>query len=247
MNEGVSMSVRDMPLVDLACKCALPIVLSAIETPDYPSLLGTCFAIQAHENVLFVTAGHVVRDVSPETTRISIPLGPGRDWPSAEIAKLVRPVANEGFESALDLAIMVPTGVVAPSSGDFVPCSIERVANMAAVPTTAMFVVAGYPGGHPAGKGVDYDQRGIHVTRFISIGTYVGKSDLRGCHRLKLSTVIAGGPAGLSGSPVFRALHNEDGSWTPALAGLVITGNNEDLHFLDVAYLQTVLNNLGVS
>lgn len=90
-----------------------------------------------------LTRANLRQDGHGEYSRINIPLGSGQYWPSAEIAKLIRPVANYGFESALDLAIMVLTGVVAPSSGDFVACSMERVANMAAVPTYAMFVVAG--------------------------------------------------------------------------------------------------------
>jgi len=82
-----------------------------------------------------LTRANLRQDGHGEYSRINIPLGSGQYWPSAEIAKLIRPVANYGFESALDLAIMVLTGVVAPSSGDFVACSMERVANMAAVPT----------------------------------------------------------------------------------------------------------------
>jgi len=56
----IQISVKDMPDVDRKAKCALPIILSAVEHPEYPGIHGTCIAVRHGRHVAFITAAHVL-------------------------------------------------------------------------------------------------------------------------------------------------------------------------------------------
>lgn len=235
-------SVNDWPAVDEACKSAMPVVFSVATAPEFPGTNGTCFGVRLPTGVVLVTAAHVVRDV--EQTKIEVPIAFGEGH--REVLRIAHidyltPSAPE-FEDACDVAVMVPM-TKPPTGGQyFRPVGIETIANVETMKSPQLYAVAGYPRHHPHGNSVDYERKAMTFRLFHAIGTYESKAaGLPGCHTLKLSTEPVGGAQGLSGSPVFRVVFAKSGSVSCALAGMVIRGNVELVHFIGVDYLAQML------
>src|SRR6266849_4999344 len=109
------LTVKDFPEVDALCKCALPIIFTSLDAPNFPGIHGTCFAVQFAAKVVFLTARHVVRAI--DRTRIQIPTGFNVTQLVSEIAQIIYPVSNDPrFEEACDSAILVPA-----AAPEFVP------------------------------------------------------------------------------------------------------------------------------
>ena len=148
------------------------------------------------------------------------------------------------YGTGLDVAIMIPGVEPAFEAGEAQPIDLEFVAQMVDVPTKALFAVRGYP----KGSGIDYDQFEIARDSFALLGGYDGPMrGFPGCHSLRASSAMVGGPDGLSGSPVARVLRRQDGSWAAALAGMVVMGGPERLHFVEVGTIMGVLKSASNS
>lgn len=145
---------------------------------------------------------------------------------------------QEIFEDACDFAVMVPSSQPQTASPYFSPISIVEVADVDRMRSDQIYVVAGYPRHHPKGNSVDYERNVMEFQSFRAIGTYESASFLPGCHTLKLDTRAVGGAQGLSGSPVFRVTN--DGKKC-GLAGLVIRGNDQIVHFIGVNFIVEML------
>jgi hypothetical protein len=236
----IQISVKDMPDVDRRAKCALPIIVSALDHPEYPGIHGTCIAVRHGAQTAFLTAAHVVRVT--DGTRIQIPLGFGASRSLCEIREVVFPVPSvERYESACDVAAMLPVSQPLFIDGQTEPIDLLKVARVEAARPNSLFAIAGYPRSLPANNLIDYDLRTVSFSLYHGLGTYAGPFQFDGCHTLDVSTVEVGGPQGLSGSPVFRCLLNDDGSWSAAFAGMVIMGSPSKIHFVDVAWLARFL------
>jgi len=131
------------------------------------------------------------------------------------------------------VAVLVPAGEPEFDPAQVVPLELDIIANLAKVRRKALFAIRGYP----RGSGIDYESGIIARDSLAALGFYEGPAPWRACHTLSLSTENLGGPDGLSGSPVVRALRNPDGTWVPALAGMVQRGGPSKVHFVDARVL----------
>lgn len=233
--------LRDMPQLERAAKCALPIIFTSLDHPEYPGTQGTCTALRFGDETVFVTAAHVVGR-NNERTAIEVALGFRGEPVRCRIGKVLKPrAAEEQFEAASDLAIMIPASPPAFVEGDSAPYELVRVANVDAAPLGSDFAVFGYPRASERNV-IDYAARTLTFGLHLAIGSYDGRSPFKGHHMLDVSTAEIGGPAGFSGGPVFRLLGGaERETTTPSFAGIVTMGGPNRIHFIDVAFLSGFL------
>jgi hypothetical protein len=242
MDGLIQMTVRDIPVVDRMLECALPIVFTDPDYPDYPGIQGTCFAVRYRGRVGFLTAGHVVGGAERAVAQsvVQVPLSFNERPSAAGIAHVITRRTNvPDLEDVCDIALLVPQGEVAFVAGESAPIEIDRVADMRVARPRSLLAVRGYPNRHPTKNRVDYDLRAIDLMAHSNLGTYVGPAQgMPGCHTMNLDSRSVGGANGLSGGPVVKAIiDTETRAWDAALAGLVIRGNEALIHFVDVAWL----------
>jgi hypothetical protein len=136
--EPLRTTIEQMPLVDRACKSALPMFLTGREPPYFPALQGTCVAVRMDGRIVFVTALHALK--KPEELRIHVPLGFGpRNSGSIEVATVVWPIPSAPkYEEACDLAILVPSAQPNFMSGEAEPFALDGYVNLEAVQKKAL-------------------------------------------------------------------------------------------------------------
>ena len=208
-------------------------MFASSDFPTVPGLRGTCIAVAHKGEVAFVTAEHVTRGVEPGT-RIAVPLGFGESQSIVEIAEVltVSPSGPE-YEDACDVAVLKPSSTPAFVEDESLAVDLAIGANMATAETgKSLFAICGYPRNHPNGNMIDYERRAADFVLFHAIGAYAGPSPLPGCHQLDVSTAQVGGPDGFSGGPAFRIWLSGE-AWQGILAGLVIRGGVNRVHFIE--------------
>jgi hypothetical protein len=232
----------DVPDLERAAKCALPLIFTHQDHPEYPGTQGTCTALRAGNQTYFVTAAHVVNGCSPHTL-VDVAVGFRDRQERCRIGTILVPKpASEEFEAVCDLAIMRPVTVPAFVPGHSESYDLARVVRMTSVPDKAPFAMCGYPSNAPGCNTFDYIERRITFGLHAAVGTYAGQSPIVGHHLLEVSTAHCGGPNGLSGGPVFRLVQEAStGTWEPVFAGIVTMGSHTHVHFMDVAYLATFM------
>lgn len=232
-----------MPSLQRAASCALPIIFTCVDHPQYPGMHGTCTALRFSNETVFVTAAHVIgRDT--ERTSVDVALGFQGEPVRCRIGKILKPrPAEERFEAASDFAVMIPLEAPAFVAGASAPLDLNGIANLAAAPRGSVFCVCGYPKASE-GNVIDYGARTVTVAPHVAFCTYDGpaESAFDGQHMLDISTADFGGPNGLSGGPVFRLRRNEESeTWAPSFAGIVTNGGPRRIRFIDVALLSGFL------
>ena len=242
---NLQLSVADMPDVDRAIHCALPIIFASEESPAFPGIKGTCTALRYRNECVFVTAAHVVQG-NDCNTAIYVPLGFSASEARCQIKQILTPRAADP-NAPTDLAMMRASAAPDFVGGESSAFPVPPFARMDLVPPKALFAVSGYPLDCADRNCVDYDARTILFGKQMALGTYDSRSPMNGLHMLRLSTADTGGPNGFSGGPVFRLLHDQETrTWTPAFAGIVTNGGPECVHFIDaeyvVAFLSTALS-----
>lgn len=207
--------------------------------PEYPGIWGTAFAISYYGQIVFLTAKHLLRGIDEQLV-VSVPTLYGR-WVEIEMeAVSFRSTCDPEFSDVTDVAILyMPTSATSTADGtDLYPAG-EFAVDMAVAPTGCPLVVRGYPREHP-GNFVNVDERGLKFHAYSAQGYYRGPSGLNGMHKIDIDLTEVGGPQGFSGSPVFAPVLR-DGEWWPGLAGMVLRGGGNILHFLDVKSLYIYL------
>lgn len=229
----MGISIREMPLVDAACKCVAPLVF---ECGDYIGVLGTCFAVQGDRgDVVFLCAKHSLKGVDGNSV-IKVLTGLSPKPQTSIVANVKTPrVTVEAFDEAGDFAVLRPATPPVFSDEQFCPIPLGVLADMDDVRPGAFIAVAGHPRDFPDSNLVDYDKKELTLGILLALGKYCGPSPLRGCHLISLDTRRWGGPNGLSGSPAFRVVRHE-GQWVPLWAGVVIQGGPKLVHFIDARY-----------
>src|SRR5207302_10031931 len=95
----------DMSRVLQAATCALPIMFVSEGLPDFPGVMGTCTALRYRNNVVFVTAAHVVQKNDPHTA-IYVPLAFSGSELRVQIGLVKKPRAAEAHPNApVDVAV----------------------------------------------------------------------------------------------------------------------------------------------
>ena len=244
--EHVQLTIQDMPEVERAAKCALPIIFTSLDHPEYPGVHGTCTALRFGADSIFVTAAHVVAN-SDDRTMVEVALGFRGDPLRARVREILKPhPTEEQHEAVCDFAVMFPVSPPAFVAGDSDAYDLARVAKMDAAPRKSLFGVFGYPRSYEDRNIVDYAAGTVTFGLHLAVGTHEGPSSIKGHHTLDVSTAEIGGPNGFSGGPVFRLLFDKaSGAWTPAFAGIVTMGGPKRIQFIDIAFLGKFLR--GVS
>jgi len=237
-----SMTMEDTPLVDRYLRCSLPVVLVDPQFPEFPGNGGTCFAVRYRGRTVFLTARHVVGTNDPST--IWVPLtfgGPIRPVPLATVGTAaIRDVDDPDW---LDVAILVPAEEPTFDGREAAPIDFDIVANLDHVPADCIFAMRGYP----KDKDIDYETQQIERTCQSAFGKYVGRASWKSCHTLQMIGTDGRSFDGLSGAPVVRVVIDKQRRWRPALAGLVLRGGNNKLHFVEVRVLHRFLDGLLTS
>jgi hypothetical protein len=238
------MELRDNPDLERATRCALPIIFTSLDHPEYPGIQGTCTALRDAGDAIFVAAAHVVARCDSRTI-VEIGLGFRGEPLRARIRQMLKPrPTGERYDAVCDFAVMFPDNSPAFVAGESDAYDLARVAGLDAVPRGSLFGVCGYPSSYSDRNVIDYDSRTVTFGRHLAIGSYEGPSTITGHHVLQISTAEIGGPNGFSGSPVFRlSAAQERGTWAPAFAGIVTLGGPRQLQFIDVEFLGTFLRN----
>jgi hypothetical protein len=244
---GMQLSLEDLPSVDRALNCSLPVYMFSPDYPEYPGNSGTCFAVRYGGRVVLVTARHVIQGNPPHC--IAAPLGFDREVSFKRRhglfipSQILYPAPADADDSDLDrfdLAVLLPA--TEPEFGpEVVALEIETIARMSKVPKKCLFAVAGYPRTDVA-MSVDYENRQLQRNRYATPGTYIGPlSSSQGCHTIEVDCSDIGGADGLSGSPVLRMAFDAHHNVSHGLAGIVIRGGDTRLHFIDVKYVLSAL------
>src|SRR5262245_2351564 len=76
-------TVQDIPALDEALLCSLPMLLRHAETPEYPGICGTASAVSYKQQTIFLTARHVTK--VDENVAISVPTRFGQASMACEI------------------------------------------------------------------------------------------------------------------------------------------------------------------
>lgn len=238
------MELRDNPDLERATRCALPIIFTSLDHPEYPGIQGTCTALRHGGDAIFVTAAHVVACCDSRTI-VEIGLGFGGEPLRARIRQMLKPrPAGEQYEGVCDFAILFPNTSPAFVAGESEAYDLARVAVPGATARNSLFAVCGYPSGYSDRNVIDYESRTLTFGRHLAIGTYEEPSTITGHHVLRVCSAEFGGPNGFSGSPVFRISGGQEGgTWAPTFAGIVTLGGPSRLRFIDVEYLATFLRN----
>lgn len=236
--ERAQLSIQDMPDVERAAKCALPIVFTSLEHPEYPGIQGTSTAVRFGPDAVFLTAAHVLAG-NTERTIVEVALGFRGEPVRSRIGKVLKPrPADARYEAVCDFAVMFPQAPPSFVQGDSAAFDLARVARMDAAEPESLFGVFGYPRAHEDRNVIDYAARSLTFGLHLAIAKYEGRSTIAGHHSLRVSTAEFGGPNGFSGGPVFRLLLDEaNGAWTPVFAGMVTMGGTNRIQFIDVAFL----------
>jgi hypothetical protein len=231
----VELSVRDLPTVNRALRCAMPVLLWDERHPEYPGAKGTAFAFRYKGVVALMSAEHVVRD-APErgiciptftTSALTFETGEGL-LKAAGVAWL--PVMDQDDTDQFDLALLPlkeksPRGVY--------PLELSRIANLRTATAETLFAMAGYARSDQMLQ-FDYEGGALNWNPSFHLGTYAGAApDRKHCHLINLNTEWIGGPDGLSGSPVLR-VDFARGRVRCALAGVAVRANLKQLLFVDV-------------
>ena len=236
---GDIVSPEHTPLVDAFLSCSLPILFVHPSTPEYPGNGGTCFAVRHRGRVVFLTAKHVVKDTDADVIFVPENFGRPRRVPIFTVASPA--IADPEDWDWLDIAALIPAYEPTFATEHAVILDFE-MAEMDDVRERCLFAVGGYPR-----DAIDYEKEQVHIERrrFAGYGFYRGPTSWKYCHSLRLKFID--GPIeidGLSGAPVARIKIMNDGSWVPTLAGMVLRGGADDLHFVDVRVLKAILDNV---
>ncbi len=240
--EDVQLDARRIPELVKAARCALPIIFTSGDHPEFPGLRGSCTALRSGNATVFVTAAHVVAN-NDKRTVVEVGLGFRGEPLRSRIREMLKPrPAEEQYDAVCDFAVMLPAGAPAFVDGDSEAYNLARVAKMEAAQYKNLFAVCGYPSSYADRNVIDYEARSVTFGLHVAIGTYEAPSSMKGHHVLEVSTAEIGGPNGFSGGPVFRLLFDRvAGTWTPVLAGIVTMGGPGRIHFIDIAVLGTFL------
>ncbi len=238
---------RDMTYVSQAATCALPVMFVSKETPGFPGVDGTCTALRYRNEIVFVTAAHVI-ERSDQHTAIYVPLAFSGSELRCQIGRVLKPrAAEEHRDAPVDLAVMFPIAGPGFADGDSSACGVPPYADMERVARDRPFAIAGFPLDAPDRNTVDYDGGLVRFGKQVAFGTYETPSCMTGLHTLTVSTAGTWGPNGFSGGPAFRLLRGGGtGPWKPAFAGIVTNGGPETVHFIDAAFVIGCLHALNV-
>src|SRR5438105_11344393 len=192
--EHVQLTIQDMPEVERAAKCALPIIFTSLDHPEYPGVHGTCTALRFGADSIFVTAAHVVAN-SDDRTMVEVALGFRGDPLRARVRGILKPhPTEEQHEAVCDFAVMFPVSPPAFVAGDSDAYDLARVAKMDAAPRKSLFGVFGYPRSYEYRNIVDYAAGTVTFGLHLAIGTHEGPASIKGHHMLDVSTAEIGGP-----------------------------------------------------
>ena len=197
---------------------------------------GSAFYVRYSGRVFAVTAGHCVpMGKDPTTIGLARPVGGTLRW--IDVSHVFHPRPKNPDPDApyvewADVAILVPKEAPDPAETPVLDFDRgEKLVNMQRVASGGVYAFAGYP---MAGA-MDYDAKHYRPVAYHGIGIYRGPASMEGCHALRAQEPEEGGN-GTSGSPVACVAY-EEGTWVPALAGMVLMWSNGGIHFLDVIHL----------
>jgi len=240
-----TISIAQMPLVDQACRAAVPNLIYSRETPEYPALNGTSFTFRFHGRVGLLTALHVLEHPANEQIDVVVVLGFRQPVPTARIAQALWPTApSPKWRDAADLAVLVPLEPPVFTDPRIQPFQLDEFADLDGAAHGQLFALAGYPGNHPLGKWLDYERGATKLTLQQSLGEYQGPVEaFPGLYSLDVDTRKFGGAHGMSGGPVFQIRRQAKGNaFRPVLAGIVVRADQERVAFVGAEFVRDFLS-----
>jgi hypothetical protein len=223
-------TAKDIPALDQALSCSLPMIFRDAEHPDYPGISGTASAVSYRQQTVFLTARHLMKSVD-ENVAISVPTGFGGLSTACDIDSVdYRRPDDPDFDDVSDVAILHPRDPPQFRAGSSCAYDLEGlVVNFPIAPGT-LLAVRGYPRDDPRNF-VDCESGKFNFLGHAVLGRYRGPfGEVVGCHSMDADTREVGGSQGFSGGPVFGVIP-VDGAWSFGFAGIVLRGNDSVLHF----------------
>ena len=87
---------------------------------------------------------------------------------------------------------------------------------------------------------VDYEVPHVHVGQVVTSADYHRPSHARYLHSLKITGKKSFTVDGLSGGPVYHIAKDQGGFYI-GLAGLMVRGGSDFIHFIDVRFIMSLL------
>lgn len=228
------LSVERMPRVNEFFHCALPILHLDDENGAWHGVGGTAFFVRYRGRVFAVTAGHCVRDASGSSLAVATvtEAGPLKWIRTPEILRTPTLDPSSPYTEETDVAILVPEREPEPEEVRILDLEDNYLVDLRKWEVGGVVAASGFP--RTGAMRYGEDGGGVYASvHYFAIGQYGGThTSLSACH-IMLTRVPPEGPDGMSGSPVACCRIEDDGTWTPGFAGMVLMGGLDRLHFLD--------------
>ncbi|OAF11428.1 hypothetical protein AYJ54_08390 [Bradyrhizobium centrolobii] len=204
--------------------------------PQYPySFLGSATALRLGDKCFVLWCRHQTREYAPND--VTIPIEGGTILVSGSRLLFVDDDESNTDEEFKDLQAMefVPENYKSPNlEAVFFPLREDDVWKG---DPDAKFYLFGYP---TELRSVDYELPHVHVGQVVTTGEYKGASHARYVHSLNITGKGSFAQDGLSGGPVYHVANDKDGFYI-GLAGIMVRGGNQHVHFIDVRFVLSLL------
>lgn len=229
----LQLSVEKLNNVRRDLRCVLPVLVRSPDVPEFPGHVGGCFLVRREGRLLAITAGHNLRRLALENILVPLTFGHPITW--FRWVRGIQPFfADVGDRH--DVAVLVAD----PDTelpADSIPLDLDGgpvIVNYDRLPAGSLLAVRGHPEG--AANRIDYESGRIDSESYTMLGTYRGRSDFDpDLHTMDVD-LSRYGANHFCGSPILSC-DIKDGTWTTALAGMVVRGGPSCLHFLTTSIL----------
>jgi hypothetical protein len=229
--------------------CARPMVFETgmLEFPF--SVAGTGFIVAFRNDLLVVTARHVVGDWPTHQLRLIVSEAGDCVTFKNRWNVHVEEEAEDGDQNDLIIfqADIANVSAAARRENHIINLTPPDLSDWYDTRNESTFFLFGYP---KIENGADYGPSRVISNQFLLHGTYVGDSVSFGCYELAVQNPLKlGSFDGLSGSPVFSLFTGSNNGAQPTFCGLAIRGSasSNRVHFLGSQTIMAALNEAAVT
>ncbi|TPQ29074.1 hypothetical protein [Methylomonas koyamae] len=217
---------------------------------EFPlSVAGSAFMVAFRNNLLVLTAKHVVSEWPTHKLRLII--SEAGDCVTFTNRWDIRVEDEEEDGDQNDLVIfqadIANVSAAARKENHVINLTPPDISDWYGTRNNALFFLFGYP---KLGTGVDYELSKVISNQYLLHGSYIGDSFSYGCYELVLHNPLElSSFDGLSGSPVFSLFSGSADAAQPTFCGIAIRGtaSSGKIHFLGSQIIFAALDEIFVA